>query len=294
MAAHRPGWKSPIHARQWEYTLAEYAYPIIGDVAAADVTTDDVLKILSPIWNNRNETASRLRGRIQAILDYAATRKWRPAGDNPARWQGHLQHLLPKPSAVQTVEHHPAMRWEEAPAFWADLSKLGTTAALALRFTILTAARTGTVIKARWSEFDLANRLWTAPANHMKGKNPKEHRYPLSAAAVAVLEEMQRRRKGQRADGYLFPGQRRGGLSNMGMADVLKDRMKRPDVTVHGFRTTFRTWVADETDYPWEMGEIALAHTVASKVEAAYQRSDLFEKRRHMADDWAKFLSDAA
>jgi integrase len=283
--SHESTWRNATHRAQWRSTLETYAFPVFGDRPAAEITVGDVMKVLDPIWREKPETASRLRGRIESVLDYATARGWR-TGDNPARWRGHLANLLPARSKVARVEHHAALPWCEAGAFMADLRGQKGIGAAALEFAILTAARTGEVIGARWGELDLAERIWTVPAERMKAH--REHRVPLTEAALAVLRRMAPGRPGQ-GDGTVFPGAKGGRpLSNMSLAAVLK-RMGRGALTVHGFRSTFRDWVAEATEYPREVAEAALAHTLRDKVEAAYRRGDLFEKRRRMMEDWAAF-----
>ena len=285
--AHEAGWRNGKHRQQWQNSLDTYAIPHMGDLPVADVGTAHVLAALEPLWTRKPETASRVRGRIEAVLDYARTREWRN-GENPARWRGHLDNLLPKRSRVAAVEHHAALPWRETGAFMAALAKQPGVAALALRFTILTAARTGEVIGARWGEIDQQGAVWTVPGDRMKAG--REHRVPLSEVALEVLWEVAPLR--QSADDVVFPGQRKGcPLSNMAMAVLLR-RMKRDDLTVHGFRSTFRDWVAEATGYQREVAEAALAHALADKTEAAYQRGDLFTKRRRLMDDWASFCSN--
>ena len=240
------------------------------------------------------ETAARVRGRIEAVLDYAKVHGWR-SGDNPARWKGHLQNVLPARGKVSKVEHHAAMPWCEIGAFMAELDKQDGIAALALRFAILTAGRTGEVIGARWSEIDMQAALWTVPGERMKAG--KEHRVPLSDAALAALREAARLRQADAGDGPVFPGGKggtgKGALSNMAMLALLR-RMKRPDLTVHGFRRAFRDWAAERTSYQREVVEAALAHTIELKVEAAYRRGDVLEKRRRLMADWCGFCSRVA
>ena len=286
IAAHTPGWKSPKHAAQWTSTLESYAYGTVGNLAVSAVRVSHILKILEPIWATKNETASRLRGRIENILDYAGAQGWR-TGDNPARWKGHLNNLLPAPGKVATVEHHPALPWQECPAFMRELSTRPGVAAQALQLTILTAARNSEITLAVWSEFDLEGKIWTVPAIRMK--NEIEHRVPLCDMAIAIL--LDRRGRGQLPDAVVFPGDKPGGgLSDAAMTSVLK-RMGRDDITVHGFRSSFRDWAADATDHPGEAAEAALAHVNKNKVEAAYLRTKLFARRRVMMTDWGAFLS---
>lgn len=282
--AHAAGWRNAKHADQWEATLATYAYPVFGDLAVAAVDTGLVLKALQPIWTSKTETAGRLRGRIERILDWAAARGYR-AGDNPARWRGHLDKLLPAKTKVSKVHHFAALAYGDVGAFMEALRAQPGVAASALEFTILTAGRTGEVIRARWSEIDRAEALWTIPAERMKAG--REHRVPLSRQALAILASLPM--EGE----YVFPGGRaRAPLSQMALLAVLR-RMNRRDLTVHGFRSTFRDWAAETTSFPNEVVEMALAHTVADKVEAAYRRGDLFLKRRRLMDAWAKYSTKA-
>lgn len=282
--AHRSGWKNEKHAAQWESTLETYAEPIFGTLPVAAIDTALVMKVLEPIWTTKTETATRVRGRIESVLDWATVRGYR-SGENPARWKGHLDHLLPKRSKVQKVVHHPALPYADAPAFMKALRTHGGTAPLAFEFLILTATRTNEAINARWDEFDMTNRVWTIPAGRMKAE--KEHRVPLSRAAIDILKAQQMDSEGD----YVFPGQRNGSpLSNMVFLQLLK-RMERTDITAHGFRSTFRDWVGETTQYPREVAEAALAHTVKNKAEAAYARGDLFAKRAKMMQDWADYLN---
>jgi integrase len=292
--AHRAAWRNAHHAWQWAATLENHVYPVIGDLAVGAVDTGHVTKILEPIWNAKTETATRIRGRIEMILDYAKTHGWR-TGENPARWKGHLQNVLPAPTKVTKVEHHAALPWAEVGAFMVELEKEDGVAALAFRFTILTAARTGEVIGAQWSEIDVNAAVWTVPAARMKGG--KEHRVPLSDSALAVLEEAAKLRPTGGTDGPVFPGGKGGkgaaGLSNMAMLVLLR-RMGRDDLTVHGFRSSFRDWASEATRHEHAVVEKALAHTIESKVEAAYRRGDLLEKRRPLMEDWARFCGRVA
>lgn len=290
VAAHADGWRNTKHRAQWGSTLDAYAHPVFGDRPIAAVDVGDVMRALEPIWREKPETASRVRGRIEAVLDYAAAREWR-AGENPARWKGHLANLLPARARVAKVEHHAALPWAEAGAFMAELDKQAGMAALALRFAILTAARTGEVTGATWTEVDLDGKAWTVPSARMKAG--REHRVPLSPAALDVLRAV--RLPGDPAPGaFVFPGGVRDkGLSNMAMTAVLR-RMGRADLTVHGFRSTFRDWCAEQTAHPREVAEAALAHTLRDKVEAAYRRGDLFERRAVLMAEWAAFLARPA
>lgn len=284
--AHRPSWKNAKHAQQWENTLRTYAGPIIGAMPVQAIDTAAVERVLKPLWASKPETASRLRGRIEAILDWAAVRHHR-SGPNPARWRGNLQQLLPAKAKVQTVRHHPALPFDRMPSFMAELRVQDGIAAQALEFTILTLARTGETIGARPGEINRATKTWTVPPERMKVK--REHRVPLSADALRITERLS-----PIATQFLFPGHKRGmHLSNMAMAKLL-ERMKHADITVHGFRSTFRDWAAERTNYAREVVEMALAHTIEDKVEAAYRRGDLFEKRRRLMNDWAKYCSQSA
>ncbi len=281
IAAHRSGWKNPKHPKQWEYSLAKYASPVIGKISVRDVDTALVMQILEPIWAKKPETASRVRGRIERILDWAKVRGYRD-GENPALWRGHLDHLLAPRFKVRSVQHHPALPYTELPAFLKRLRAQKHVGAKALEFTILTAARTAETIGATTAE--LGDRMWTIQGNRMKGG--REHRVPLSNRAIALVDELAPLRGQGR---FLFPGERSNGqLSNMAMLMAL-DRMGFGNVTVHGFRSTFRDWAAECTNFPSEVVEMALAHVVGNKVEAAYRRGDLFEKRRRLMDAWADY-----
>jgi integrase len=286
--AHRAGWRNGKHAAQWGATLATYAEPIIGALPVQAIDTTLVLKILEPIWTAKPETAGRVRGRIESILDWAKARESRQ-GENPARWRGHLDKLLPARGKVRKVEHHAALPYTELPDFLVALREQEGIAARALEFTILTAARTGETIGARWSEFDLLDKTWTVPAERMKAG--KAHRVPLSARALGILEEMQVHRHVD--DGFVFPGGKPGKpLSNMAFLMLLR-RMERDDLTAHGFRATFKTWASERTAVQNEIAEAALAHVVGSKVEQAYRRGDMFEKRRKLMQQWATFCTTA-
>lgn len=287
IAAHRGGWKNAKHASQWENTLATYATPTIGALPVADVDTALVVKVLSPIWQNKTETATRLRGRIESILDWATVSKYRQ-GENPARWRGHLQNLLANPNKVAKVEHHPALPWQEVGSFMGDLRTRDGIAARAVEFAILTACRSGEVRGAKWSEIDLDAALWTIPAERMKAG--REHRVPLSSAALGLLGSM------EKLGDTVFPGRKEeSSLSDMSLTAVLR-RMDRQDITVHGFRSTFRDWCAEsvENSFPREVCEHALAHSLPDKVEAAYRRGDLFDKRVKLMEVWAVFCGVAA
>jgi len=288
ISTHRAGWRNAKHAAQWGATLRSYAWPIKGLPVQA-VDTALVLKVLEPIWSAKPETASRVRQRIERVLDYAKVSGLRE-GENPARWRGHLDHLLPPLSKVQRVEHHAAMPYEAVPAFVAKLRVQEGIAPVALEFAILTAARTGEVLGARWGEIDLGAAVWTVPAGRMKAG--RAHRVPLPRRAVELLTEL-RGEKPPAPDDLVFPGLRPGRpLSNMAMLALL--RRFKLDVTVHGFRSSFRTWAAERSAFPTEVVEMALAHTIRSAVVAAYQRGDLFEKRVRLMKQWAAFLEKPA
>jgi integrase len=276
-----PGWKNAKHAQQWQNTLTTYAYPIIGDMAVTDVDVGHVLDILNPIWLVKTETASRVRNRIELVLDYAKVLKYRD-GENPARWRGSLDKTLPRPSKIAKHKHHPALPYDDMGAFMGALTKANGTGAKALTLTILCATRTSETLNATWNEFDLEKKIWIIPADRMKAE--KEHRVPLSDKAITLL-------RGQEGLDplYVFPGSKKGKpLSNMSMTTVLR-RMERGDITVHGFRSTFRDWIAEKTTYAQRVAETALAHQLKDGAEAAYQRGDLIEKRVALMQDWADF-----
>jgi len=282
---HRAGWKNVKHGEQWENTLETYADPIFGALPVASVDTGLVMKVLEPIWATKSETASRLRGRIESILDWATVRGYR-TGDNPARWKGHLDHLLPKRSKVQKVQHHPALPHSELPKFMKSLRALGGTAPMALEFLILTATRTSETLNVVWDEIDLDKRIWVIPAARMKAE--REHRIPLSKKTIEILKVQLQDAEGD----FVFPGRRDGApMSNMAFLQLLK-RMERTDITVHGFRSSFRDWVGETTNYPREVAEAALAHGIKDKAEAAYARGDLFTKRAKMMQEWADYILD--
>lgn len=282
--SHRAGWKNPKHAQQWENTLATYASPVFGALPVQAVDEGLVLQVLGPLWENKTETATRLRSRIELVLDWARARKYRD-GDNPARWRGHLDKLLPKRSKVQKVRNHPALPYAELPAFMEALRGRSGIAAVALEFTILTAARISEVVNATWPEFDLEAQMWTVPAERMKAA--REHRVPLSEPALCILRILE---QGKQSD-FVFPGWKvRRPLTDAACRKLLCG-MGRRDLTVHGFRSTFRDWCAEQTNYSREVAESALAHVISDKTEAAYRRGDLFEKRRRLMDDWAHYLA---
>jgi integrase len=290
--AHQAEWRNPKHAKQWPTTLDRYAMPVIGELPVGDVDVGAVMKIIEPLWRNKTETAARVRGRIEAVLDYAKVRGWRGC-ENPARWRGHLDQLLPKRSKVRRVEHHAALPWEEIGAFMERLRGCFSMASLCLQFLILTATRSGEARGARWNEIDLAHGVWTIPGPRMKGG--KQHRVPLSDPALAVLREMARLGR----DGLVFPGGRNAQMTDTTLSSVV-DVAGGGDATVHGFRSTFRDWCGESTSYPRELAEMSLAHRtfqgddgqmVGGQVEEAYRRGDMLERRRKLMADWAAFCA---
>jgi integrase len=295
IAAHKANWRDPKHAAQWAATLVAYVYPLFGALPVQAVDVGLVLKAIEPIWTTKAETASRVRGRIESVLDYATAHGWR-RGENPARWRGHLDQVLPAPSKAKRVareasgraEHHPAMPFDELPDFLAELRTREALSARTLDFTILTAMRTETVLGAKWLEIDRDRRIWNIPDGRPGLKRRGGLRVPLSDAALAVLDAVGWPEPGDvGGKGYIFPGAKPGKpLSNMAMLNLMQERMGRPEFTVHGFRSSFRDWAAERTNFPSEVVEMALGHTVSDKVEAAYRRGDLFEKRRELMLAW--------
>jgi integrase len=274
------GFRNAKHKAQWKSTLETYAAPLRAKPVDT-ITTDDVLAVLKPIWTAKAETASRVRGRIEKVLDAAKAKGFRE-GENPARWRGHLDHLLPRPSKLARG-HHAAMPYDNVAAFIAELRKREATSALALELCILTAARSGEILGMRWPEIDLEKKIWTVPADRMKAG--REHRVPLSSRAVAILRLLEKLKAGD----FVFAGQaRHKSLSNMAMEMVLR-RMKVEDATVHGFRSSFRDWAGNVSNFPREITETALAHVIGDKAEQAYRRSDALEKRRKLMDAWAAY-----
>ena len=287
LESHKAGWRNPKHRQQWKNTLKTYASPMLGKLPVGAIDVGLVMKVIEPIWANKPETASRLRGRIQSVLDWARIRGYR-TGENPARWKGHLDHLLPGRNKVREVKHHAALPYNDLPAFMADLRTREGTAARALEFLILTGVRTGDVIgnnrddapPMQWQHVDLKAQLWTIP----KTKTNTEHRVPLSGAAVGLLKNLPSDRQPTE---IVFPGIKPGApLSNGSMLRVL-DRMGRGDLTVHGFRATFKTWASECTNFAREVVEAALAHAISDELEAAYRRGDFFEKRKRLMNAWA-------
>ena len=279
--AHGDTWKNPKHRAQWSATLATYAFPVIGSLQTAHVTQAHVLAVLEPIWKTKNETAARLRGRIEAVLDWATVRGYRE-GENPARWKGRLDKLLPAPGKIQKTVHRKALTIDAVQQFMRDLRDKEGVAARALEFVVLTAARSGEVRGVTWSEIDLDAAVWVVPGDRMKAG--REHRVPLCAQAVELLKKMPRFVGNE----HVFPSPRGKVLSDMALLAVM--RRMEVDAVPHGFRSTFRDWVGERTDYPRELAEQALAHTLESKVEAAYRRGDALEKRRTMMQEWSDFL----
>ena len=287
IASHRAGWRSKTNAAQWSSTLGRYVFPVFGSLPAQSIDTGLVMKVIEPIWNEMPETANRVRGRIESVLDWATARGYR-TGENPARWRGHLENLLPAKMNVRRVKHYAALPYTEIANFVADLRRRNGVAPRALEFAILTAARTGEVFGATWAEIDFSARLWSIPAGRMKAG--RAHRVPLSAPALALLEGRRKAREGD----LVFPGGKtQRPFSSAALLLVLR-RMNRSDVTPHGFRSTFRDWAAERTGFPREVAEMALAHAVGDAVEAAYRRGDLFEKRRLLMDAWGRFCDTPA
>ena len=298
IANHKAGWKNAKHSQQWENTIAAYASPIIGNKPVGEVSTEDVLRILRPIWTSKTETASRLRSRIELILSYAKAMKWRQ-GENPAMWRGHLDALLAPAAKVKNVRHHPALPYDQAPEFLSALRMLKGAAARALEFSILTATRSGEARLAQWGELDLEARLWTIPANRMKAK--REHWVPLSDQVISLIKSLPK----IGGNDYLFPGDRdKKPLSDMTLTAIIRrmnkceegqqpkwiDPKTNAAIVPHGFRSTFRDWSAEIGHFPRELAEHALAHSLPDKVEAAYHRGTMLERRRPMMQWWADYL----
>jgi integrase len=283
IASKRSGWRNPKHAAQWPSTLATYAYPVLGSMDVKLIDTAHVMSVLTPIWTGKSETASRVRQRIEAVLDYASAQGLR-SGLNPARWKGHLENLLPKPSNVRRVEHHAALDWRDMPEFMAELALRSGISASALRFLILTAVRSGEVRGMRWAEVDLRSSTWIVAGS--RTKSGKEHRVPLTAAALSCLGEP------GIGPALVFPSplDPEKPLSDMSLTAVLR-KMGRGDVTAHGFRSSFRDWAGETTPFPREVIEAAMAHRLRDRAEAAYARGDLFDKRRELMTAWAEFTS---
>jgi integrase len=283
---HLDKWKNAKTARNFESTMAAYVFPVIGRLSVAAIDTGLVLKVLEPIWKEMTVTADRLRGRIEAVLDWSTVRGYR-TGDNPARWRGHLSEVLPARNRIAKTKHLPALPYNDMAGFWKELSGREGTAARAFQFLLLTAARTGEVIGATKDEIDFHNKVWTVPASRMKSGT--EHKVPLSDRAMEILKSLP-----VENSPYLFVGPNGGSLSPVAILKVLKG-MGRNDISVHGFRSSFRDWAAERTSYPNHVVEMALAHSIGNAVEKAYRRGDLLEKRRKLLADWERFcLTPAA
>jgi integrase len=278
-------WTNAKHQHDWQASLARYAYPVLGELSVAAIDTPLVLKVIKPLWQRVPATASRVRGRIENVLGWATVHHYR-TGDNPARWQGHLEHALPARSEVAAVEHHAALPYTDVPAFMAKLKRKTSVASAALQLVTLTATRRGEATDATWEEVDIDNRVWTIPGTRMK--SGREHRVPLSPAAVAVLKGM----SAIRVSDYVFPGRAEGRPVHGASVAGLAKRVAGVDITVHCLRSSFRDWCAERTSFPHEVAEMALAHAIPSAVEKAYRRGDLFEKRRRLMDAWASFCSE--
>lgn len=291
--AHQPGWKNPKHGKLWASSLEAYAYPELGELPVAKISVEDVMRTLErdQLWTTKPETAARVRGRIEAVLDWCAVRGFRDRNTiNPASWRGNLEKALPPRSKVRKVKHHAALPYQQVGAFMAELRKQEGLGALALQLAILTAARTGETLGARWAEFDLTAKVWVIPQERMKAG--EQHRVPLSPQALAVLEMLKAHSSGK---GWVFPGLgTKKHLSGMAMLKTLERMKRRGAVTTHGFRSSFRDWCAEQTQFPREVCEAALAHKTADKVEAAYMRSDLFERRRKLMDAWGAYCDRPA
>jgi integrase len=286
LEAHSAAWRGGRTEAQWRQSLSKYAYPVIGEVPVADIDVSAVLAVLKPMWLTRTETGTRIRERIERVLDAAMTAGYRPEAPNPARWKGHLDTLLPKRSKIRQEIHHPALPYVEIGAFMQDLRARDGIDARSLEFAILTAGRSGEVLNARWQEINLAERVWTVPAE--RAKTGKGHRVPLSDAAFAIVERMAEVQTSE----YVFPGSH-GAPSRTTMYKLLR-KMHRDDITVHGFRSTFRDWAGERSAFPREIAEAALAHAVGDQVERAYSRGDALDKRRQLMDAWATFCERPA
>ncbi len=283
ITAHEPSWRNIKHASQWRNTIKQYASPVFGHLPVDQIDTDLVMQVLDPIWHTKTETASRVRGRIENILSWAIVRGYR-AGPNPALWRGHLSILLPQRSKVQAIRHYPALPYADICSFMQQLQTKTSLSAKALKLTILTACRTSEVLGAQWGEFDLEAKVWTIPAERMKAR--REHRVPLSDQIVVLLESINR----EVSNDWVFPSRNNKPLSNMAMLNLLQKNMGRSDLTVHGFRSTFKDWAMEETVFPGELSEAQLAHTIQNAAQAAYERGDKLEKRREMMQEWTDYL----
>ena len=281
----KAGWRDPRMVATWSGSLTRMAYPTIGEKAVANISTDDVVAVLRPVWATKTETADRVRGRMERILDYAQTQGWRQ-GENPARWKGHLSNILPRPSTVVREQHHAAVAWKDIGPVMAALARSEGMGALAVRFVCLTAARSGEVRGAKWAEINLETSTWTISAERMKAA--REHRVPLSGAAMEIVLTL--KPLGADKAALVFPGGRpKKPLSDVALSKALHLAAGTRGVTVHGLRSTFRDWVAEATEYPRDVAEMALAHAIGDKVEAAYRRGDLFGKRRALMEEWGRF-----
>jgi integrase len=291
----RAGWKNTKHADQWTNSLETYASPVMGDLQVRDIDLPHVIAVLQPIWRTKTETASRVRSRMEGVLGWARVHGYR-TGDNPARWKDNLDKVFPAPRSVTPVEHVAALPVDDVPDFMEDLRARSGVRARALEFAVLTALRVGRVVAARWSEIDLDAKVWTIPAELMKGRKGqgREHRVPLSEPAIRILKEQ----SNLHAE-WVFPGMKGdkpvtdAALSGL-LAELDYKDKKGTVVDTHGFRSTFRDWASERTDYPREVAEMALAHAIGDKVEAAYRRGDLFDKRRNLMTDWAAYCDTAA
>jgi integrase len=276
---HQHGWKNAKHLTQWRNTLQTYAFPVIGDLPVQDIDVQQILNIVEPIWHTKTETANRVRQRIELVLDWATAMGFKE-GVNPARWRGHIEKLLPKPSKVKPVEHHKAMHYEDVPKLFAKLAQTQTVASSLLQSTILTAARSSEIRLAKWEELELTQATWEVPIVRMKNRRP--HRVPLSPELVELLSELPQN------SSFIFPNS--SGKKSVTEAAVRKLlKSLAPDVTLHGFRSSFRDWCAEQTEFPRELAEKALSHSLSSQVEAAYQRGDMFEKRRTLMSAWSNY-----
>jgi integrase len=282
----RHEWSNPKHARQWCATLKTYARPLIGTKSIDMIQTDDILQVLQPIWNTKTETAKRVQGRIENILDFAAAHEWRDP-INPARWRGHLDKILPRPTKIKKVKNHPAMPYDELPEFMSELENNDSISSLALQWLILTCTRTNETLQSQWAEIDLDKAVWIIPSERMKAK--REHRVPLSDSTLSILESLPR----FEGNPFVFPGARHNRpLSNMALLQLMRGmgygvNGNRGNYVPHGFRSSFRDWAGEVSSYPRDVCEMALAHTIQNKTEAAYRRGDLFDKRRVMMQAWA-------
>jgi integrase len=288
--AHKAGWRNAKHAEQWQSTLETYAFPLLSALPVQAIDTGLVIKVLQPIWKEKTETATRLRQRIEAVLDWGKANGYRQ-GDNPARWRGHLDKLLPKASKVHKVAHFEAMPYAELPAFFAHLAKRDTISAKALAFTILTVARSGETRNARLGEVDFKGAIWTVPKE--RTKSGREHRVPLTKEALSLLRALPHLRNDE-PETLLFPNAQDRPLSDTAMRKYLQEDMKKASLTVHGFRSTFRDWAAERTNVPGEIAEAALGHVNGDKTEAAYLHTDFFDRRRKLMEMWAKFCASGA